>query len=212
MKFIDLTGKRYGRLVVLKRIGTKCGHPLWKCVCDCGETHEALASTLKAGATQSCGCLRRELVIVKNTTHGLSNSPEYIIWGHIKARCLNKNSQAFKYYGGRGISICPKWEHSFKAFLDDMGERPTVKHSIERVNNDGDYEPSNCQWIPIAEQAWNTRSIKPFYARDPIGRWYFGKVQSLFAREHGLHYSCISEVLNGNREHTMGWSFFRRRG
>lgn len=157
-KFIDKTGKKFGRLTVISR----SPHPSrvkWKCICECGAVREVFSFNLaKKGGTFSCGCMSAEKVKARFTTHGEYQSPEWRTWNHLKDRCLNPDSDNWKYYGGRGISVCDRWKHSFQNFLSDMGKRPTLKHGIERKNNAGNYEPSNCIWATQKEQNRNTRA------------------------------------------------------
>ena len=158
----DMVGKVFGRLQVLSRNQKD----YWKCVCNCGNTSVIVRSgkLLRNGQSKSCGCLQKENAIrqsLNNTgvpkTHGKTRTPEYRVWVNMKARCLDPNSQAYKNYGGRGISVCERWKESFETFLRDMGERPSDKYSLDRTDNDGDYEPSNCKWVTAKEQANNRR-------------------------------------------------------
>lgn len=152
---VDRTGERFGRLVVIEFVGKKPppgSGAIWLCKCDCGNLVEATNSGLVAKNKTSCGCLYLET----HSTHGMTNSPEFISWSSMKARCNNENGAAWRNYGGRGISICQRWE-SFEAFYEDMGPRPSLKHTLDRIDNDGDYEPSNCKWSTPKEQHNNTR-------------------------------------------------------
>lgn len=154
----DLAGQRFGRLVALGFVGrNKWNQALWLCQCDCGKHLTTLCDTLVRGRTQSCGCLRRDITIQRNFRHGLCDKPEYITWNGMKCRCENPNEKGYENYGGRGIKICKRWRYSFENFYTDMGPKPGPEYSIERINNDGDYEPGNCKWATRQEQNDNSR-------------------------------------------------------
>ncbi len=148
-------GSRYGKLVVTSVEGYDGKARLVCARCDCGSSVTVRFESLRSGNTKSCGCrrLRGDL----RRTHGHSKHlPEYFIWKGMRQRCSNPRNQKFKDYGARGISVCERWD-SFEAFLSDMGRRPSPGHSIDRKNNDGNYEPGNCRWATAKEQAANTR-------------------------------------------------------
>lgn len=154
--FIDLTGQKFNRLTVIKRI--KPDYPTsWECCCSCGNTVIVTTNSLRSKKTQSCGCLRRELGAKMLTTHGMYGSPEHRAWRHMKERCCNPNTKDFKNYGGRGITVCNEWRKSFMAFFNHVGKKPSPKHSIDRINNDGNYEPSNVRWADRKTQNNNSR-------------------------------------------------------
>lgn len=158
---VDMSGRRIGRLVVVERVGTTADRSLqWRCRCDCGQETVVCARSLrKSHPTESCGCLRREQSSQQNRTHGMSHKvPEYEIWMGMKQRCENPNTDFFYRYGGRGIAVCARWRDDFAAFLADVGSRPTAQHSIDRIDGDGDYEPSNVRWATAREQRIN-RSV-----------------------------------------------------
>lgn len=157
-KLVDLSEKVYGRLTVISRDGTLYGKVAWLCKCECGIELKVCGADLKGGNKSSCGCLKVETTKMINYSHGMTESPEYKIWCNVKERCLNPNSKNYSDYGGRGISICPKWRHSFEAFYKDMGPRPSIHHSIERENNNAGYSPGNCKWATKTEQARNKRN------------------------------------------------------
>ena len=157
----DLTGRRFGRLLVLERAGSDAWKQArWLSRCDCSVKKIVNAYDLVSGQTKSCGCLKREVAKQRATKHGYATgrklSPEYHCWASIKARCLNPKNRAFKYYGARGITVCERWRESFTAFLADMGPRPPGT-SIHRIDNDGNYEPGNCIWATRAEHETNKR-------------------------------------------------------
>ena len=148
---------KYGRLWIVKYIGARGNHrSFFLCVCDCGNLFEVAWSAIQSGGTQSCGCLNMEMCAQRPRTHGLRKSSEYAIWQQILNRCRNSNLRNFSSYGGRGIRVCERWL-KFENFYADMGPRPTPQHSIDRIDNDGNYEPDNCRWSTRKEQCRNTR-------------------------------------------------------
>jgi hypothetical protein len=162
MKVIDMTGKKFGRLLVLERHGTDSDNKAtWVCQCECGNQIITQGKSLRKGFTVSCGCFRVDLVAAKNTTHGKYGTPENRAWNSMKRRCYNSHSKDYENYGGRGITVCERWINSFENFLSDMGLRPSSQHSIDRKNVNGNYEPSNCKWATPIEQRHNRRdSVK----------------------------------------------------
>lgn len=154
-RFKDIKGYVFGRLTVISYSGR---HNKWVCLCSCGSEKTIQSGCLVSGNTRSCGCLRRELAAKQMTTHGMSRRPEYFIWRGMLARCENAKRSSFADYGGRGISVCARWKKSFENFFKDMGSRPTEGHSIDRINNSGNYEPSNCKWSTREEQGRNKRN------------------------------------------------------
>lgn len=158
-RFQDITGVRFSGLVVITYVGKdKSGNSRWLCQCDCGNEKIVLGGNLKNGHTKSCGCLHRGTI----TKHGHSRSDalattEYRSWRMMKTRCMNPNTEYYKDWGGRGITVCERWLNSFENFLADMGEKPTKKHSIDRVDNAKGYSPENCKWSTSTEQNNNRR-------------------------------------------------------
>lgn len=151
--FKDLTGQRFGKLVTIERVGTKRACALWKCKCDCGNEAEVTSHSLISGNAKSCGCIQREAV----TTHGMSNTKIFNIWKGIKQRCLDHNCKNFLRYGARGITICDEWKDFIPFYIWAMNNGYLENLSIDRVNNNGNYEPSNCKFSTMKEQANNTR-------------------------------------------------------
>lgn len=154
----DLTGMRFARLVVLHEVSERIrGGLAWECECDCGVICTIMSAHLIRGNSKSCGCLKQEIFLSHARTHGMSKTPEFRTWRAMKSRCCNPGNTEFKNYGGRGITICDRWLNSFENFYADMGAKPTPGHSIERKNNNGNYEPCNCYWATKQEQVSNTR-------------------------------------------------------
>lgn len=185
----DLKGKRFFKLLVVGYAGqNKHRKSLWTCLCDCGATTVAVGNSLTSTLTKSCGCYQRTVSL----THGDSRirggigSPEYRVWAGLLARCRNASQ---KNYGGRGISVCERWE-SFENFLADMGRRPSPKHSIDRVDNDGNYEPGNCRWAVKKQQDRNRRTNRPVEFRGET------KCLTEWAEMFGLNPAALAWRLN----------------
>lgn len=153
---VDLTGSRFGRLVVVRPLGTRNKKVRWLCLCDCGRENIVATGSLRSGHIASCGCLYTDTRGTSTATHRLSGTPEHRVWKNMITRCENPARDFYPRYGGRGIKVCPAWRASFQRFLDDMGPRPSAKHSIDRIHNDCDYSPANCRWATSEEQGQNT--------------------------------------------------------
>ncbi len=205
-KFIEMVGKKFGRLSVLERDSTgNNGAVTWKCRCDCGNIVSVNGSALRNGHTSSCGCYQKDIATVsakqmgqKNTRHGMSYERIHGIWRGMKQRCSDPNSDDYKNYGARGITVCPEWSESFEAFRDwalANGYRDDL--TIDRIDNDGPYAPENCRWATGAEQNNNRRNTRLVT--------FNGKTQSLqqWANETDIPRGTIAARLR------TGWSVER---
>ncbi len=170
-KVIDLTGQKFGKLTVIRMDDSdKWGKLMWLCKCECGNEKTIQGNRLKVGKTQSCGCLRLKNIAThsfkyksnnqnKPINHGKSGTPEHCAWANMIQRCENANHPWYKDYGGRGIRVCERWQR-FENFYTDMGDKPTAKHSIDRIDVNKGYEPSNCKWATATDQSRNQRLRK----------------------------------------------------
>jgi len=188
-KSIDMTGRQYGRLTVLEPASRK-GY--WYCKCQCGVKKQINGSSLRQRITSSCGCYRNERIRETKETHGKSNSKIYRLWSMMHDRCTNPANKYFKNYGGRGITVCPKWA-SFEAFYADMGDMPDGM-SLERIKNNKGYSKENCKWATRKEQSRNRRSNRLLT--------YQGITQSLvqWAEHLGVNYNTLNSRVQ------RGWS------
>lgn len=190
-RFIDLTGKRFGRLTVIERAETKGGKTRWKSQCDCGKITYTISHRLLSGQTQSCGCMR-DLGI----KHGMTNTRLFKIWEGMKSRCLNPNKKCYDRYGGRGISVCQEWQKSFESFRDwSLENGYTEGLTIDRIDVNGDYCPENCKWSTPCEQALNKRNtiyIEHNGERKPLPVW---------CRQYNFKYSIASQRYRNMVKH-----------
>lgn len=188
-RFKDITGQKFGRLTALRVAPEKTSKQFdWECACECGRHKIIKGSNLRRGLTKSCGCILSEVTTKRNLTHGGSHTPEYRTWAQMRRRCLDPNDSCFKKYGAVGITVCERWG-SFPLFLQDMGLKPTPRHTIDRYPNQrGNYEPGNCRWATYKEQAQNRSSnaMLDFGGRrQTMGQWATEtgiKIGTLWAR------------------------------
>jgi hypothetical protein len=195
LKSID--GVRFGRLVANKISGKKGVQYYYECTCDCGSVINAQRGNLLSGHIRSCGCLQRDMISKRKTTHGDSKSPEYRAWLQMKRRCLDPSLDSYPNYGGRGIKLYPEWESSFETFIKDVGRRPSPDHSLDRIDVDGDYVPSNVRWSTRREQQWNKRTSRMVEVDGlmvPAGKLAF---------EAGIHVNVLMRRLS------FGWTLDR---
>lgn len=161
-KFKDLTGQKFGRLTALESVGKdKFGQYLWRCECECGKNCIVRGGSLTSGNTKSCGCSHKEALTARNTKHRLTDAPLYKKWLDIKTRCFNPKRKDHKDYGGRGITMYPAWINDFKAFYDYVSQLEHFNeegYTLDREDNDGNYEPGNLRYATKTEQARNQRS------------------------------------------------------
>lgn len=163
---VDMTSRRFHRLTVLGRAPNTSGQSArWLCRCDCGNEVVVLGGHLRSGNTKSCGCQRIDSARTTNRKHGMAKSLAYKRWETIKQRCTNPKNPSYPNYGGRGIGICSEWAESFEAFHAAVGDPPSTSHSLDRINNDGNYEPGNVRWATASEQQRNRRPYPPMIER-----------------------------------------------
>lgn len=173
-------GDKFGRLTVISAGILRGRNRYWFCLCECGKEKAICYSSLASGKSKSCGCLSASMASHRNTKHGKSKSPIYDVWINMKARCLNKKNTSYKDYGGRGIKICERWLN-FENFFSDMGDLSETMQ-IDRKNNDGNYEPSNCQWVTRKQQSLNRRSNRRYIWKGK------SKTMSQLSEESGVNY------------------------
>lgn len=198
----SLVGLRSGRLTVI-RIGEVHGYKAkWLCRCECGNTALVWSYSLRSGRTKSCGCLKDELSAERSLVHGHTGrgtrSSEYNSWDGMNQRCHNTKNPSYRKYGGRGIRVCARWRASFANFIADMGRKPSPQHSIDRIDNDGNYEPGNCRWATLSQQNSNMqRSKGALVYKGECGTFQY------WAAKLGVTPSALCRRLNA------GWSLER---
>lgn len=197
----NLIGRKYGRLTIISDGGYKPAYKqmvrMVNCVCECGTEREFMLTEVLHGGVKSCGCFRRD----RMTKHGLHGHPIYSKWLGMKNRCYNVNDEHYHFYGGRGIVVCDEWKNDFNAFYEWAINAPNygIKNEIDRINNDGNYEPSNCRWATRQEQVCNTS--RNVYV------WFNGKKLTLsqLYQEANIPKSKRGTVRRRIREY--GWDF-----
>lgn len=193
----DLSGQRFGRLMAVSPAGaTPAGAYRWHCRCDCGAQKVVTGMHLVSGDTASCGCLRRDINSALHARHRMVRSSEYKAWQCMRSRCLNPRNPDYRNYGGRGVAVCEQWD-SFESFLADMGSKPSRAHTIDRIDNNGNYEPSNCRWATRKQQNRNRRDNRHLSFRGQT------KVLSEWIEELGLSRAAVNSRLH------RGWSVER---
>lgn len=210
--FIDLSGQRFGRLVVLHRVPHTEGStkkPQWVCQCDCGTIRIIEGGSLRRGMSTSCGCFQREDMARRRTTHGhralvpgtpagedarVKRNLTYSTWSSMRSRCLNPNAAGYQNYGGRGIKICEQWD-TFDGFLASMGERPEGQ-SLDRLDVNGDYTPDNCRWATHQQQMLNRRTSISSETRRAIAAYVgTGVPQEHIARKFNVARRSVRRIL-----------------
>jgi hypothetical protein len=186
-------GTKFGRLSFLHRVAPAT-HALFRC--DCGVEKIVLVANARRGKSRSCGCLARETASANNGTHRMSGTPEHKAWKLLRERCHRVKSPKAHRYSQRGIRVCERWD-SFENFYTDMGPRPSLRHSADRINNDGDYEPGNCRWATPQQQGWNT-SVNVLHT-------YKGHTACVaeFSNLYGMRYETLRRRLR------RGWDITR---
>ena len=194
-KLIDLTRKRFGKLTAIERDFSKRKRTMWICECDCGNTITVRSDVLLTGHTQSCGCMQKEITSNIKKTHGMANKRLYNIYNNMIRRCYHEKTTKYADYGGRGIKVCDEWKNDKMTFFKWATSNGYEEHlTIDRINNDGNYEPSNCRWVTMKEQAKNKRTNHLVE--------YHGKSQSLkqWSEELGIKYCTLVSRID-----TLQW-------
>lgn len=210
---VDIKGQKFGKLTAIKPNGSKSGEGvLWLCECDCGNQTTTTAKNLRSGNTKSCGCINTERFIRQNkekATHGKTSSPTFVSWDSMKQRVLNQNHKSYANYGGRGIKVCERWLESFENFFADMGERPDGM-TLDRIDVDGNYEPTNCRWATPKTQSnnrSNNHSVEYKGVKKTITEWAAEIGISKEALRYRLNNGwTVEEALSMKLQHGNGWA------
>jgi hypothetical protein len=196
----DISNQKFGRLLAIKPTGEKrWGVSLWQCYCDCGNEHITVVNSLKSGRVKSCGCLLKEVASAKSTKHGDYGSRTYKSWSGMVDRCTNPKNKSYVNYGAKNVKICDEWR-DYKNFKNDMGERPD-KHSLDRIDVFGDYNPKNCRWASTLIQNRNKRKpvTTPEQANIVRSLYANGKRPKEIMSITGISRSIISNILYLNQ-------------
>lgn len=203
----DLTGKKFSRLTVLGFAGRRGNNYYWECQCDCGNIRQVQAQGLRRGSTKSCGCYNREII----TKHGLDGDKLYHVFNSMRNRCYSVNNNSYHNYGGRGIAICDEWLNDVTVFIEWAHNNGYAEGlTIDRIDVNGNYEPSNCRWISLYDNVLHARRTKYEYtAICPQGNTYTFTIASQFEREHSLVKGSIVRCCVNNKPY-KGWQFKRK--
>lgn len=200
MKSLSLEGKRFHKLLVLEKVNNQNSKTAWKCLCDCGNITFVITSNLTCNRIKSCGCLKNEKLIERNTSHNQRHTNLYEVWKSMKQRCFNPNNKSYKNYGGRGITICDEWKNSFTSFYNWSMENGYKQGlTIDRINNNFNYCPENCRWSDRFVQANNSRWNKHIIINgkdDTLANWlrfynlsydkYYKRIKQGFSEQEAL--------------------------
>lgn len=193
----DISGQKFGRLTVVKRVANRGTRVFFECLCECGTRKEIGVALLRNGATRSCGCYRREATVARRTKHRMCFTPEYQTWATMTRRCRDRNHPYWHRYGGRRISVADVWVNDFLAFYNCVGPRPSKNHSIDRFpDKNGNYEPGNVRWATTIEQANNTSTNKLLVFEER--QWTMANL----ARHCGINYYTLRGMLRSG--HAVG--------
>ena len=176
----DMVGKKFGMLLVIDEAGVMNGCTSWLCKCECGQVKVLSCGSLRSGQIKSCGCLQKKSIKESNKkkiVHGMCDTHSYRVWRQIKDRCRNTRNKSYSDYGGRGICICDEWRDDFMSFYKYVSNLPNfeeVGYTLDRINNDGNYEPGNLRWSTRKEQANNRRTcriLEAFGEKHTVSEW-----------------------------------------